>query len=55
MTVKQRAQQAQHYNKGIVAAAVTVLAFVSGELGFEIPGEVQGALITLGVLIVPNR
>lgn len=55
MTVRQRAEQAQKYNKGIVAAAVTVVAFVAGELGFDVPMEVQGALITLGVLVVPNR
>lgn len=55
MQVREKTLQAQKYNKGIVAAAVTVLAFVSGAFGFEIPPEVQGALITLGVLVVPNR
>lgn len=53
--VKYQLEQAQRYNKGVAAAAVTVLAFISGEFGYEIPAEVQGSLITLAVLFIPNR
>lgn len=55
MTVRQRAQQAQKYNKGIAAAAVTVGAWVASIFGFDVPVEVQGSLITLLVVVIPNR
>lgn len=45
----------QAYNKGLAAAAVTVVAWVAGLLGLEIPAEVQGALITIAVVLIPNR
>lgn len=48
-------EKTQHYNKAIAAAAVTVLAFVAEQFGFEIPAEVQGSLITLAVFAIPNR
>lgn len=48
-------EKAQRYNKGIAAAAVTVAAWVSGLIGLEVPVEVQGSLITLLVLVIPNR
>ena len=55
MTIRERAQKAQRFNKATAAAAVTVVAFVASSFGFDIPAEVQGALITLAVFFVPNR
>jgi hypothetical protein len=43
------------YNKGVAAAAVTVAAWVASLFGVDVPAQVQGALITIAVVFVPNR
>lgn len=55
MTIKEQAAKAQRFNKATAVAVITVLAFVSSTLGFDIPAEVQGALATVAVFLVPNR
>ena len=53
--LKHGVARAQRFNKATAAAGVTVVAFVASSFGFDIPAEVQGALITLAVFFVPNR
>ena len=47
--------KATAYNKGIAAAGVTVAAWVASMFGLDVPAEIQGALITLAVVFIPNR
>lgn len=54
-TMRERVDQAQRYNKGLAAAGVTVVAWVASLFGVDVPAEVQGALITIAVVVVPNR
>lgn len=45
----------QAYNKAIAAAAVTIGVWLAALGGLDVPAEVQGAVATLLVLVIPNR
>lgn len=44
----------QAYNKAFAVAAVTIGVWLANLAGVEVPTEVQGALATILVFLVPN-